>query len=155
MTNYVKKSNLQVAPVLYEFITKEALPESGLDQETFWSEFSQLVHDLTPKNKELLAKREELQKTINKWHFDNKDLDAATYKSFLEEIGYLEPESEDFHVTSENVDNEVAIQSVRLPGDFHPDPADRMITALSRHYSAPLVTNDSKIQNYKYVKTIW
>lgn len=53
------------------------------------------------------------------------------------------------------IDNEVAVQSVRLPGDFHPDPADRMITALSRHYSAPLVTSDSKIQNYKYVKTIW
>ena len=53
------------------------------------------------------------------------------------------------------VDNEVAVQSVRLPGSFHPDPADRMITALARHYSAPLVTCDTKIQNYKYVKTIW
>ena len=53
------------------------------------------------------------------------------------------------------VDNEVAVQSVRLPGDFHPDPADRMITALARHYSASLVTSDSKIQGYKYVKTIW
>ena len=53
------------------------------------------------------------------------------------------------------VDNEVAVQSVRLPGEFHPDPADRMITALARHYSVPLVTSDSKIQNYKHVKTIW
>ncbi|NOQ78430.1 MAG: PIN domain-containing protein [Gammaproteobacteria bacterium] len=53
------------------------------------------------------------------------------------------------------IDNEVAVKSVRLPGDFHPDPADRMITALARHYSAPLVTSDSKIQNYKFVKTIW
>ena len=53
------------------------------------------------------------------------------------------------------IDNEVAVQSVRLPGDFHPDPADRMITALARHYSAPLVTSDSKIQNYKHVNTIW
>jgi PIN domain nuclease of toxin-antitoxin system len=53
------------------------------------------------------------------------------------------------------VDNEVAIQSVQLPGDFHPDPADRMITALARHYSAVLVTSDDKIRNYKHVKTIW
>ena len=53
------------------------------------------------------------------------------------------------------VDNEVAAQSVRLPGSFHPDPADRMITALARHYSAPLVTCDTKILDYKYVKTIW
>ena len=53
------------------------------------------------------------------------------------------------------VDNQLAIQSVRLPGDFHPDPADRMITALSRHFSAPLITSDQKIRNYQYVKTIW
>ena len=53
------------------------------------------------------------------------------------------------------VDNDVAIQSVRLPGDFHPDPADRIITALARHLSAALVTSDEKIRAYKYVKTIW
>jgi len=53
------------------------------------------------------------------------------------------------------IDNEVAIQSVQLPGDFHPDPADRMITALARHYSAMLVTSDDKIRNYRHVKTIW
>ena len=53
------------------------------------------------------------------------------------------------------IDNEVAVQSVQLPGDFHPDPADRMITALARHYSAMLVTSDDKIRNYRHVKTIW
>lgn len=53
------------------------------------------------------------------------------------------------------IDNAVAIQSVRLPGDFHPDPADRMITALARHTSSALVTSDIKIRNYKYVKTVW
>ena len=53
------------------------------------------------------------------------------------------------------IDNEVAVQSVQLPGDFHPDPADRFITALARHYSAMLVTSDDKIRNYRYVKTIW
>lgn len=53
------------------------------------------------------------------------------------------------------VDNEVAIQSVQLPGDFHPDPADRMITALARHHSVALVTSDKKIRGYKHVKTIW
>jgi len=53
------------------------------------------------------------------------------------------------------IDNEVVVQSVQLPGDFHPDPADRMITALARHYSAMLVTSDDKIRNYRHVKTIW
>ncbi len=53
------------------------------------------------------------------------------------------------------VDNDVAIQSVRLPGEFHPDPADRMITALARHLSVPLISSDEKIRAYKHVKTIW
>lgn len=53
------------------------------------------------------------------------------------------------------IDTNVAVQSVRLPGEFHPDPADRMIVALSRHHSAPLVTADTKIHNYQHVTTIW
>jgi PIN domain nuclease of toxin-antitoxin system len=53
------------------------------------------------------------------------------------------------------VDSDLAVQSVRLPGSFHQDPADRMIVALARHYSAPLVTADEKILAYKHVKTVW
>lgn len=54
-----------------------------------------------------------------------------------------------------SVDNDLAVQSVRLPGEFHPDPADRLITALARHYSVPVVTADAKIRAYQHVKTIW
>jgi PIN domain nuclease of toxin-antitoxin system len=53
------------------------------------------------------------------------------------------------------VEPDVAVQSVRLPGEFHPDPADRMIVALARHHSAALVTADAKIQAYQHVKTVW
>lgn len=53
------------------------------------------------------------------------------------------------------VDNDLAVQSVRLPGEFHPDPADRLITALARHYAAPLVTADARIRLYQHVRTIW
>lgn len=111
MIHYLQTSHLQVASVLYEFINEEALPGSGLDQEKFWSDFSKLVHDLTPKNKELLAKRDELQNKINAWHRENKDLDFGKYKAFLEDIGYLEPETEDFQVQSEAVDDEIAVQA--------------------------------------------
>ncbi|WP_342512093.1 malate synthase G [Sporosarcina sp. FSL K6-1522] len=111
MVNYVKTNNLQVASVLYEFINAKALPGSGVDPEKFWFDFSRLVHDLTPQNKELLAKRDELQDRINAWHRENKDLDFEKYKSFLEEIGYLEPETEDFQVQSDNVDDEIAVQA--------------------------------------------
>ncbi|MCW8827775.1 MAG: type II toxin-antitoxin system VapC family toxin [Gammaproteobacteria bacterium] len=54
-----------------------------------------------------------------------------------------------------SVDADVAVQSVRLPGEFHPDPADRLIVALARHHSAPLVTADTKIREYRHVKTVW
>ncbi len=53
------------------------------------------------------------------------------------------------------IDVGVGVQSVRLPGEFHSDPADRMIVALARQYAVPLVTADRKILNYKHVKTIW
>lgn len=53
------------------------------------------------------------------------------------------------------VDNEIAVQSTQLPGEFHPDPADRMIVALARHVSAPLVTADTKIRSYPHVKSLW
>lgn len=53
------------------------------------------------------------------------------------------------------VDNDVAVESTRLPGRFHKDPADRLIVALARTLSAPLVTSDRRIRSYRHVKTIW
>ncbi|MFE4811131.1 malate synthase G [Peribacillus simplex] len=111
MGEYVKIGNLQVAPVLFEFINKDGLPGSELSQEQFWIDFEKLVHDLSPKNKKLLAHRDEIQTKINAWHRENKEIDFAEYKSFLHEIGYLEPEGEDFHITTEGVDDEIAFQA--------------------------------------------
>ena len=53
------------------------------------------------------------------------------------------------------LDPDLAVQSVRLPGDFHPDPVDRMIVALARHHAVPLVTADAKIRAYRHVQTVW
>ncbi|WP_423797959.1 malate synthase G [Neobacillus sp. SAB-20_R2A] len=112
MTNYVKKGNLQVAQELYEFINSEALPESGLTADQFWSGFEALISDLTPKNKELLAVRDDIQNKLNTWYRENNEnFDFEAYKSFLTEIGYLEPEVEDFEITTENVDDEIAVQA--------------------------------------------
>ncbi|PLR76067.1 malate synthase G [Bacillus sp. V3-13] len=110
MTDYVKTGNLQVARVFYEFINSEALPESGVDQHQFWSDLDDLVRDLTPKNRELLARRDEIQAKINRWHRENS-FDFDQYKAFLEEIGYLEPEADDFQITTSKVDDEVAVQA--------------------------------------------
>ncbi|WP_062234644.1 malate synthase G [Fictibacillus sp. FJAT-27399] len=112
MTNYVKVGNLQVAPKLYEFINLEALPGSGVDREKFWFDFGVLVKELTPKNKELLARRDEIQDQVNKWHVENRErFNFDAYKSFLQEIGYLEPQVEDFVITTQGVDDEIAVQA--------------------------------------------
>lgn len=109
MTQYVKIGNLQVAQVLADFINSEALPESNVDQEQFWAGLEALLTDLAPKNKALLAQRDEIQEKLHTWHKENKSFDFAKYKSFLEEIGYLEKEVEDYQVTTENVDPEIAL----------------------------------------------
>lgn len=112
MTNYTQVGNLKVATVLYNFINKEALPGSEVDQEQFWSGFDQLIHDLAPQNRALLQRRDELQQLINDWHKENKgNFDFEKYKTFLQEIGYLEPKVEDFKVTTENVDDAIAVQA--------------------------------------------
>jgi malate synthase len=112
MEQYVKVGNLQVATILYQFINLEALPDSGVNTDRFWSDFEALIHDLAPKNKALLAKREEMQKQINEWHKGNKDrFEFEKYTSFLQEIGYLEPEAENFQITTQEVDNEIALQA--------------------------------------------
>ncbi|WP_075981171.1 malate synthase G [Bacillus massilinigeriensis] len=111
MSEYVKVGNLQVAASLYDFVNKEAIPESGVDLEKFWADLDQLIHDLAPKNVQLLARRDEIQEQINNWHKDNKDnFDFGKYKAFLESIGYLEKEVEDFQITTKNVDEEIAVQ---------------------------------------------
>jgi len=111
VTNYKQVGNLKVAPVLYQFINEEALPGSGLSTENFWSDFEALVTKLTPVNKRLLEKRDQLQAQINAWHQENPDGDFSEYKSFLTRIGYLEGKTEDFLIGTEGVDSEIAYQA--------------------------------------------
>ncbi|MFB3163414.1 malate synthase G [Neobacillus sp. 179-J 1A1 HS] len=111
MSNYVNVGDLQVASQLYEFINAEALPGSQVDQDSFWAGFEKIIRDLTPRNKELLAKRDELQTKINRWHRENNDFNFDKYKAFLEEIGYLLPEPEDFTISTEGADDEIALKA--------------------------------------------
>ncbi|MEK3764021.1 MULTISPECIES: malate synthase G [unclassified Solibacillus] len=112
MTNYVQVGNLQVADVLLQFINEQVLPDSGVEQQAFWDGFDQLIHELAPENKALLAHRDQLQDKINQWHKENKgNFEFDSYKAFLEQIGYVEPKVEDFRVETENVDEEIAFQA--------------------------------------------
>ena len=109
MTDRVTVGNLRVARELYDFITNEALPGTDIDPDTFWSGVDKVVADLTPKNEELLAKRDDLQARIDKWHRQRviEPIDQEAYKAFLIEIGYLQPEPEDFTITTSGVDDEI------------------------------------------------
>jgi malate synthase len=110
MTERVEKHGLQVAAELAEFVETRALPGTGVAPGAFWAGLSALVHELGPKNRALLAKREDLQQKIDAWHVAHRDrpIDMAAYRAFLEEIGYLVPEGPDFSIETENVDPEIA-----------------------------------------------
>ncbi|MFD1037362.1 malate synthase G [Virgibacillus byunsanensis] len=110
MANYIKVGNLQVAKELYDFVNLEALPETNLVVETFWMDLGNLVSDLAPKNKALLVERNEFQKQIDAWHKENNAFDSEKYLAFLEEIGYLEPQVDDFNITTENIDDVITLQ---------------------------------------------
>ena len=109
MTERVTVGNLRVAKVLHDFITNEALPGTGVDADSFWAGVDKVVTDLAPKNQDLLARRDDLQAQIDKWHRARVigEFDAAGYKTFLTEIGYLQPEPADFTITTSGVDAEI------------------------------------------------
>jgi len=109
MTGYVQKGGIQVAQELYDFVNEKAIPGTGVDAEKFWAEFDALVNDLAPKNKALLAKRDDIQAKIDAYHTERKGQphNAAEYKTFLQELGYLLPEGDDFAATTENVEPEI------------------------------------------------
>ncbi|MGL4405323.1 MAG: malate synthase G, partial [Notoacmeibacter sp.] len=95
---------------LVHFINRQALPGTGIEPDHFWQGFSKLVHDLAPKNRALLAKRDELQAKIDAWHKAHfGKFTQSEYQAFLTGIGYLLPEGEDFKIETANVDDEIAI----------------------------------------------
>ena len=110
MTEHVHVGGLQVAKVLFDFVNNEAIPGTGLTADQFWAGADKVIHDLAPKNKALLAKRDDLQARIDAWHqaAAGKAHDAVAYKAFLQDIGYLQPEAADFQATTQNVDDEIA-----------------------------------------------
>ncbi|MSX07418.1 MAG: malate synthase G, partial [Actinobacteria bacterium] len=109
MTDRVQAGGLQVAKVLFDFVEKEALPGTDVDSEAFWAGAASVIADLAPKNKALLAVRDEIQGKVDAWHGEHAgaDYDRAAYKTFLTEIGYLLDEPADFQITTSGVDTEI------------------------------------------------
>jgi len=110
MTDRVNVGGLRVAEPLYDLVRERIAPGTGIDPDAFWSSLGEIVRDLAPKNRALLAKRDELQARIDAWHLDRKGQphDPAAYEQFLRSIGYLLPEGDDFQVATAKVDPEIA-----------------------------------------------
>ncbi|MBC7152490.1 MAG: malate synthase G [Rhizobium sp.] len=104
----IESHGLSIDTELHRFLIEEALPGTGVDPETYLKGFSAIVHDLAPKNRALLAKRDEMQAKIDAWHKENgAPIDMDAYEAFLREIGYLLPEGGEVKVTTSNVDAEI------------------------------------------------
>ncbi len=107
---YVKKNDLKINPLLFEFINKEVIPGTDIKSDKFWENFSKSVHELAPINQSLIQKREDIQKKIDNWHKKNsdKDFNKDEYIKFLKSITYIVEKKEDFKINTSNVDLEIS-----------------------------------------------
>ena len=110
MSDRIQVGGLRVSTILHTLISNKIIPGTTVDPDRFWDGLENIINDLSPKNRTLLAKRDELQEKIDSWHQENsgKPHDDAAYKRFLMDIGYLVPEGNKFSISTENVDDEIA-----------------------------------------------
>ncbi|HHX81574.1 MAG TPA: malate synthase G, partial [Pseudomonadaceae bacterium] len=113
MSNNISSGNLQISQVLYDFIEKEACPGTNIAPKDFWAALARILDQMAPRNRELLAKRDQLQASIDAWHREHDMQYYLThkeeYKRFLEEIGYLVPTGPDFQIGTRSCDYEISI----------------------------------------------
>ncbi|THV22113.1 malate synthase G [Peteryoungia ipomoeae] len=106
---YVQENGLSIDKGLHDFIVVQAIPGTGVDPDTFFAGLSSIIHDLAPKNKALLTKRDEFQRKLDGWYRQNgAPIDLKAYEAFLREIGYILPEGPEFKIETTNVDPEIA-----------------------------------------------
>jgi len=110
MNQRIAVANIQVDQELFDFIEHEVLPESNIASNEFWQSFSNLINELSPENKTLLATRDSMQLQIDQWHQQHQgdNFNFQSYKAFLKDINYLVPEVDNFKITTTNVDKELA-----------------------------------------------
>ncbi|MFU2511629.1 malate synthase G [Pseudoalteromonas sp. ASV78] len=108
MTTSHSQFGLTVNNQLADFINQQLLPGTGISEQHFWQGFADIIDDLSPINRQLLIKREDLQHQIDSYHVAHTHWDAAHYQQFLTDIGYLVAEPEDFCIETDNVEPEIA-----------------------------------------------
>ncbi|QGU07982.1 Malate synthase G [Corynebacterium occultum] len=108
-TERVNAGGMEVAKVLYDFLAETVLPHVDVEAGPFWEGFGQLVRELTPRNRELLARRDQLQSQLDKYHRENPgQLDPDVMEAYLTEIGYLVDEPGRGQIVTRHIDREIA-----------------------------------------------
>jgi malate synthase len=105
-----EKNGLKISTGLFDFINNEVIPGTGINSDKFWNSFGEAVHELAPINKNLIKKREDIQKKIDEWHKKNrgKELNKKEYTDFLTSISYIVEEKKDFNIETTDIDNEIS-----------------------------------------------
>ncbi|MGR5499484.1 malate synthase G [Vibrio sp. DNB22_10_4] len=113
MSNRIQQGSLNIDSTLYNLVNEQIIPGTGIEASAFWQAFESILSDLAPKNRALLVKRDDLQHQIDVWHQERvgQAIDPTEYKTFLQQIGYLVPEVDDFEISTENVEPEIATQA--------------------------------------------
>ena len=108
MSKYTKVGSLDIDNSLYGFVKNRIIKNIDMENDVFWGKFESFIEKNTNKNKELLLIRDEFQEKIDTYSKNNDVLDIVKYKTFLETIGYIVPEKEDFNISTSNIDDEIA-----------------------------------------------
>ena len=141
MTDYANLHGLQVATTLRSFIEEEVLPGTTINAENFWSGFSELIQELAPINRNLLAERDRLQLELDIWHKANPGpiANMQAYRAFLTSIGYLQPQPSTVEVSTSRVDSEISQQAgPQLSAPAHMKrPINRRATNIFLHPPQP------------------
>ena len=127
MNERVELHGLSIDQGLHDLVRDEIAPDTGVSPDDFWAHFARIVADLGPKNRALLARRDELQARIDSWHRDNPEHDLEAQRRFLKDIGYLVPEGGDFKVAVKDADDEIT----RIAGPQLVAPVDNSRYALN------------------------
>jgi len=157
----VARAGLQVAQILADFIETQALPGTGLTPEAFWQGTAEIFSRFAPRNKALLARRDDLQAQIDAWHEARagKPIDQADYQAFLSDIGYLVPEPAPFRIASENVDPELAVLATLFEPDAdgirrRPDQAAQVLRGLTLAGTHPMLILDEPLPSDEIVSLV-
>ncbi|EGG1132290.1 malate synthase G [Escherichia coli] len=113
MSQTITQGRLRIDANFKRFVDEEVLPGVELDAAAFWHNVDEIVHDLAPENRQLLAERDRIQAALDEWHRSNPGpvKDKAAYKSFLRELGYLVPQPDHVTVETMGIDSEITSQA--------------------------------------------